>query len=326
MATTVTTTTTYVPVTSTTNYVVIPTRMSRNPGAFKDIGKDASDFLNKNFYENEWKVEVNAGAADGTTVKATVAKGEATTVGSLEHKTKHKSGADVTTVIDLNRDLKTTVAFKNKFVKGLDTSAEFSTNSTRIFDALKVKLSADYAHDVVTLSSNVNIPFAANAAPSSVTSVVLGSKEQGVALGAEVEFNAARAQVTRFDTGLSYAKASTSVTAFSRSKRDTSTNNLANRVGLNVHHKFASANGSNAAVEAIYDLKTSLVSISAGYAFKPDAASSFKARINNQGVLGLAYTQNLNPPFSVGLFANANLLNLESNDALKVGFKVAYTQ
>ena len=66
MATTVTTTTTYVPVTSTTNYVVIPTRMSRNPGAFKDIGKDASDFLNKNFYENEWKVEVNAGAADGT--------------------------------------------------------------------------------------------------------------------------------------------------------------------------------------------------------------------------------------------------------------------
>jgi voltage-dependent anion channel protein 2 len=298
--------------------------MSRNPGAYKDLGKEASDFLNKNFLESEWKVELNNVAANGSTVKTTISKADSGVLSSLESKCKHR-GAEVTAVFDNTRDVKLTITHK-KVISGLDTSVEFTSNTSKLIDGLKLKGSLDYAHDVVTLNSNLTVPVG-NGATTSVSSIVLGSKEQGVALGAEVEVNAVRAQVTRFDTIFTYAKGANSLAAFTRTKRDTTTNALAHRVGVNVFHKFVnSPSNANLALEGVYDLKTSQVSVAAAAGYKPDETTHLKGRLNNSGILSLAYTQNLLAPFTVSTFANANLLNLEGPDAVKLGVKLTYQQ
>jgi voltage-dependent anion channel protein 2 len=298
--------------------------MSRNPGAYKDLGKEASDFLNKNFLESEWKVELNTVAANGSTVKTTVSKADAGVLSSLESKCKHR-GAEVTAVFDNNREIKLTVAHK-KVLAGLDTSVELTSNTSKLIEGLKLKGSLDYAHDVVTLNSNLTVPLG-NGATTSVSSVVLGSKEQGVALGAEVEVNAVRAQVTRFDTIFTYAKGANSLAAFTRTKRDTTTNALAHRVGVNVFHKFVnSPSNANVALEGSYDLKTSQVNFAAAAGYKPDVTTHLKGRLDNSGILSLAYTQNLLAPFTVSTFAKANILNLEGPDAVKLGVKLTYQQ
>jgi len=299
--------------------------MSRNPGAYKDLGKETSDFLNKNFLEAEWKVELNAVAANGSTVKTTVSKADNGVVSSsLESKCKHRT-AEVTSLFENNRDIKLTVAHK-KVVAGLDTSVELTSNTAKLIEGLKLKGSLDYHHDVATLNSSLSVPLG-NGATTSVSSVVLGSKEQGVAVGAEVEVNAVRAQVTRFDTIFTYAKGTNSLAAFTRTKRDTTTNALAHRVGANVFHKFVNSTcNANLALEGVYDLKTSQVSVTAAAGCKPDETTHIKGRLNNGGILSLAYTQNLLPPFTVSTFANANLLNLEGPDAVKLGVKFTYQQ
>jgi len=298
--------------------------MSRNPGAYKDLGKETTDFLNKNFLEAEWKFELNNVAANGSTVKTTVSKADSGVFSSLESKCKHRS-AEVTSLFENNRDIKLTVTHK-KVVAGLDTTVELTSNTTKLIEGLKLKGSLDYVHDVATLNSSLSVPLG-NGATTSVSSVVLGSKEQGVAVGAEVEVNAVRAQVTRFDTIFTYAKGANSIAAFTRTKRDTTTNALAHRVGANVFHKFVNSpcNG-NLALEGVYDLKTSQVSVTAAASCKPDETTHIKGRLNNGGILSLAYTQNLLAPFTISTFANANLLNLEGPDAVKLGVKFTYQQ
>jgi len=301
--------------------------MSRNPGAYKDLGKDANDFLNKNFLENDWKVELNSAAPNGASVKVTAGsvKTEAGTgiATSLENKRKISPTTDVTAVVENNKDFKLTLA-KKKVFAGIDSSVEVSSNINKLLEGLKVKASADYLHDVATINSNLTVPLV-NGATTSVSSIVLGSREQGIALGAEAELNAVRGQVTRFDTIFSYTKPSTSLSLFTRTKRDNTTNVLAHRAGFNVFHRVAnSPSNVLAGLEGVYDLKTSQVNVVAAVGFKPDESSTVKTRLDNSGVLGLAYTQQFNAPLTVSTFANANLLNLEGPDAIKFGFKVNF--
>jgi voltage-dependent anion channel protein 2 len=298
--------------------------MNRNPGAYKDLGKDASDFLNKNFLEADWKGELNAVAANGATFKTTLTKTDGGVSTSVEDKIKTAAG-ELTTVIDNNKDIKLTLS-KKKVFAGLDATVEASSNTNQLVAGLKVKGTVEYFHDLGTFNSNVSVPFG-NGPITSVSSCVLGSKEKGVAVGAEVEMNAVRAQFTRFDTIFTYTKSSSIIGVFTRSKRDITTNALANKAGFNVFHKVAnSPSNTTVAFETVYDLKTSQIGFTAATGFKPDDTTTVKARLNNSGVLSLAYTQQLLAPFTVSLFANANLLNVEGPDSIRFGTKLTYQQ
>jgi len=301
--------------------------MSKNPGQFKDIGKDSNDLLNKNFDDYDAKFELNAVGVNSTVKAAFTKNHDGKTNGSVEYKTKHKSGADLTANIEFNKSLKYTVQFKDKFIKGLDSSFEVNTNPAKLFDEAKVKVTLDYAQlDAATLNANLTVPVG-GPAPTSVISAVIGSKEHGFAVGGEVELNASRGQFSRVEGALGYKKGNSSVTLFSKTNRDNTSNALSHKFGTSVYHKFASCTTCSCnpvlAVEAIYNHKSSAVDLVAGASCKPDATSTIKAKVSNKGQLNVAFNKDLEKPLSLGLFAQTDLFNLSD---VKLGVKLAYTQ
>jgi hypothetical protein len=300
--------------------------MCKNPGQFKDIGKDSNDLLNKGFEDFDAKLEVNA-VGFNATVKAAITKNQDKTSGSVEYKTKHRSGADLTANIEFNKSLKYTVQFKDKFIKGLDTSLEVNTNPAKLFDEAKVKVTADYAQlDAATLNANLTVPVG-GAAPTSVISAVIGSREHGFAVGGEVELNATRGQFTRLEGALGYKKGSSSLTLFSKTNRDNSNNTLSHKFGSSFYYRFATSATCSCnpivAAEAVYNPKDSVVALVAGVLTKPDATSTLKAKVSSLGQLNVAFNKDLEKPLSIGLFSQTNLLNLSE---VKLGVKLAYTQ
>lgn len=293
--------------------------MSKNPGLFKDIGKESNDLLNKNFDSYDTKFEVNA-AGDNANVKASFTKVNDKTTGSLEYKWKHKSGADLTHTIDFNKSLKTTIVFKDKLIQKLDTTVEVTTNSK--LDDVKVKVSGDYAHDVATVGANITVPVS-GAGITTVTSVVVGSKERGLTLGSEIELSAARAQLTRVDAAFSYKRGNSALTFFSKTNRDVSNNALNHKFGGNLHYKISAPSCSCnpvVALETVYNPKSSNIDFTLGASGKPGTTSNLKAKVASSGDINVAFTKDLDKPLSLGLYAATSVQNWTD---VKLGLKVA---
>jgi hypothetical protein len=300
--------------------------MSKNPGQFKDIGKDANDLLNKGYDDYDTKFEINAVGLNAS-VKASFTKNQEKTSGSLEYKTKCEKCGDLTTTLDFGKSVKVSAVSKDKFIQKLDTTLEFSSNPAKLFDEAKVKVTADYAQlDAATLNANLTVPVG-GAAPTSVISAVIGSREHGFAVGGEVELNATRGQFTRLEGALGYKKGSSSLTLFSKTNRDNSNNTLSHKFGSSFYYRFATSATCSCnpivAAEAVYNPKDSVVALVAGVLTKPDATSTLKAKVSSLGQLNVAFNKDLEKPLSIGLFSQTNLLNLSE---VKLGVKLAYTQ
>lgn len=299
--------------------------MSKNPGQFKDIGKDASDLLSKGYDDYDTKFEVNASGLNAN-VKASFTRNQDRLTSSLEYKTKCEKCGDLTTTIDFGKSVKLSAVSKDKFIQKLDVTTELSSNPSKLFDDAKLKVTADYAHDAATLSNSLTYPVS-GAGATVVSSLVVGSKEHGVVLGGEVELSSARGQLTRGDAALSYKKGSLAVTLFSKTNRDNTNNALNHKLGGNFHYRVAEPTRWNPinqlAVETIYNPKASNLDIAVAASAKPDATSTLKAKVNSNGNINVAFNKDLNKPLSVGVFAATSLHSVSD---VKLGLKVAYTQ
>jgi hypothetical protein len=299
--------------------------MSKNPGQFKDIGKDANDLLNKGYDDYDTKFEINAVGLNAS-VKASFTKNQEKTSGSLEYKTKCEKCGDLTTTLDFGKSVKVSAVSKDKFIQKLDTTLEFSSNPAKLFDDAKLKLVTDYAHDAATISNSVTYPVS-GAGATLVSSLVVGSKEHGVVLGGEFELSAARSQLTRGEGALSYKKGSIALALFSKTNRDNTNNALNHKFGANLHYRLAAPASWNPinqlAFETVYNPKASNLDIAVAASAKPDATSTLKAKVNSNGNINVAFNKDLEKPLSVAVFAATSLHSVSD---VKLGLKLAYTQ
>eukprot|EP00164_Ancoracysta_twista_P000165 GFYU01000238.1.p1 GENE.GFYU01000238.1~~GFYU01000238.1.p1 ORF type:complete len:282 (+),score=128.07 GFYU01000238.1:64-909(+) len=270
---------------------------------FKDLGKAATDLINKE-YTNDTKFEVKTNSADGATFTVNGAKAakDGKASGSVSGKFKIAAG-----------DASTTVTGK------IATSGALTAEGTLegIADGLKITLNASAAGKP---SGKFGVEYCADAfaahadfdayAASGAASVLFASN--GFSVGGAADF--------KLDSGLSggnfgfgYTASDFGVHGFYKAKADNLHKGVCTSNFIHTVNKECSI-----AAQHTHDIAAGTDSMSFGGSYKQDKQTTYKARINNNGILNVAYITALQPGVTMTVSGEVNTLKLDK-DSHKVG-------
>jgi voltage-dependent anion channel protein 2 len=280
--------------------------------AFADIAKPSNDLLSRDFYHiASANLEVKSKAPNGVafTVKGKSDHKVGAIGGQIEAKyTDKPTGVTLTQAWTTANALDTKVELDNTLAKGLKT--EVITQFLPSSKSKGAKLNLHYRQPLF----HARAFFDLLKGPSFTGDAVLG--HEGFLLGAEVAYNVVAGRITRYSAAAGY-----SVPEYTAAI--TVTDNL-NLFAASYYHKV------NAQVEAgakaTWDAKNaSGVGLEIASKYKLDSAAFVKAKINNQGIAALAYSQLLRPGVTLGLGASIDTQRLsESAAAHKVGLNFVF--
>jgi voltage-dependent anion channel protein 2 len=289
------------------------------PPAFKDIGKDVNDLLNRGFPsvdKFDWKFEAKTVAPNGVSFNPSLVKSTDVS-GQLQGKIS-KPNLDLTGTLNLKNEAKAEAVFS--VAKGLKVPFELSANLNNL-SALKVRTGADFKNELVNASGSLSVPVDKRL-PIINTSLTVAASPAWV-VGAETELSETL-KPNSLNGAIGYNQNNLSATAFYKLKKDLKKGD--SRIfGVNYYQRLPAGWVDGAfGVEASYQLNhpTSNCSLSVGGSYKPDDSSTLKARLNNEGLLGLSYTQQMRGPFSLTFAADVNILDASAPDAFKYNVKV----
>jgi len=257
--------------------------------AFSDIAKPANDVINKDFYHAAAAAfELKLKAPDGLAINA---KGTSPHSGaissSFEAKKVIAKGITVTETLTSANIINTKVELDNTFTNGL--KAEFLSAFSAKDGAKPHKLSLYFKQG----PAHVRGFFTYNPTSGNVDATAdVAVAHQGFVVGGEAGYDLQKAAVTRYAAALGYSTPlySGAVTA---------SNNLSVLAASYYHRVNAST---EAGVKATYDTKTSsAVGMEIASKYKIDPASFAKAKINDRGLLSLAYNTKINQGFTFGI-------------------------
>ncbi|KAL1994345.1 hypothetical protein VTN49DRAFT_3014 [Thermomyces lanuginosus] len=274
------------------------------PPAFSDIAKAASDVLNKDFYHtNPASLEVKSVAPNNVTftVKGKSSH-EGTTAGSLEAKyVDAPNGLSVTQGWTTSNSLDTKIELDNNIAKGL--KAELLTQYLPASQAKGAKLNLHFKQPHV----HTRAFFDLLKGPTASLDFVLG--HEGIVAGAEGAYDVQKAAVTRYSAALGYISPQYSAAV-------TASNNLTLFTASYYHRVNSQV---EAAAKATWDSKAgSNVGLEVAAKYRLDPSSFAKAKINDRGIVGVAYNVLLRPGVTLGLGASFDSQNA-NQAAHKVG-------
>ncbi|KAL6948704.1 hypothetical protein ACO0QE_001177 [Hanseniaspora vineae] len=277
------------------------------PVFFSDISKNVNGLLNRDFYH---------GTPASVDVKTTAPNGVAFTA---KGKTNPKTGAIASSVearfSDKQTGLTLTQSLNN--ASALETKVELAD----LTPGLKAELATSLipgTSKAVKLNLNFVQPyFAARGffdllkGPSFVGDLAVA--RDGFTAGAEVGYDLTSAAITKYAAALGYTAGAYSLTV-GADKNQVFTGSFYQRVSpvLEVGAKstYASLTNANAIEFATkYDL---------------DATSSVKAKIQDSGIVDLAYKQDLRKGVTLGVGASFNALKLEE-PVHKLGWSLSFS-
>ncbi|KAH8082001.1 eukaryotic porin/Tom40 [Cristinia sonorae] len=280
------------------------------PPSWKDLGKSSNDLLGKDFYLNGTSIEVKTTTPSNVAFRVT---------GNQDAKSNHIHGDVETKYTDkahhlvftqawtTGNALRTQIEAENHLAKGL----KFDLNTTLLPESGKktALFSSIYKQPGLHTRAFLDV----FKGPTFTADTVIG--RDGFLLGGEASYNVTEGKVTRYSAAVGFSAPEYAVTLHGLGNLSTFAASYYHRVSADVE----------AGAKAVYDTKatTQGVSLEVGAKAFLDSAAFVKAKINNSGILALAYTQSLRPGVraTFGLALDTQKLNEVSpaGPAHKVG-------
>jgi len=275
------------------------------PPAFSDIAKSANDLINKDFYHaSAATLEIKLKSPDGLAV---------TTKGTSPH----------------DKDIFGSIEAKKTIQKGITatgtwTNTNVMTTKVELDDILAAGVKAEYVGTFAPKTGvkvqKGNLYFKQGAfharafgdytpASGNVTAVVDGVvAHEGFLVGGEAGFDVQKAALTRYAAAFGYQTPVYSMAI-------TATNSLS-IFACSYYHKVNAA--VEAGVKAAYDTESnSTVGIEVATKYKIDPTAFAKVKMNDRGIVSLAYNAKINSGFTFGIGAS-----LDSQKLNEAGHKI----
>jgi len=278
------------------------------PPHWKDLGKSSNDLLSKDFPIFGTSLEIKTKTPSNVTFKVAGIRDTKTNAisGDLEGKyVDAKNGLTLTQTWTTANVLKTNVELDNQIASGLKLDLQTSL----IPESGKKTALVLGAYKQPGLHGRAVIDLFKG--PSFTADTVIG--RDGFLLGAEATYDVTSGKITRYATALGFSAPEYAVTLHGLGNLSTYSASYYHRVSRDVE----------AGAKAIYDTKSTTggISLEVGAKAYLDSAAFVKAKINNQSVLCLSYTQALRPGVKAAFGVAIDTANLapEARATHKVG-------
>ncbi|KAG8966303.1 Mitochondrial porin [Tulasnella sp. 419] len=278
------------------------------PPHWKDLGKSSNDLLSKDFPIFGTSLEIKTKTPSNVTFKVAGTRDNKSLgiTGDLEAKySDPKNGLAFTQAWTTANVLRTTVELENQIAKGL----KLDLNTSLLPDNGNKTALVNAAYKQPGLHSRAVIDLFKG--PTFTADTVLG--RDGFLLGAEASYDVTSGSITRYAAALGFSAPEYAVTLHGLGNLSTYSASYYHRVSRDVE----------AGAKAIYDTKSTTggISLEVGAKAYLDSAAFVKAKINNQSVLVLSYTQALRPGVKAAFGVAIDTANLApaSGAAHKVG-------
>jgi len=279
------------------------------PPHWKDLGKSSSDLLTRDFPIFGTALEVKTKTPSNVTFRVNGTRDNKTLGITADLEGKYvdaKNGLTLTQTWTTTNILKTVVELDNQIANGLKLDLNTSLtpengNKSALVNAA-FKQPGLHARAVIDLFKG----------PTFTADTVIG--RDGFLLGAEAAYDVTSGKITRYATALGFSAPEYAVTLHGLGNLSTYSASYYHRVSRDVE----------AGAKAIYDTKSTTggIALEVGAKAYLDSAAFVKAKINNESVLCLSYTQSLRPgvkaAFAVAI-DTANLAPTQDRAAHKVG-------
>lgn len=280
------------------------------PVAFSDLSKASKDLLTKDFPLGQAKLEVKTVTANGVNLTVTGNQDNKTGFVTSEAKIKYSDftkGLVLTESITTNNLLSLQVELENKAAKGvkLDVLAGYLP----LTGAKNINAKVYYKHELAHVRAGADV------FKGPILNLDFVAGQNGVFVGGETGYNAEKGIATKQNASVAYFHrdftaalhstncfGSYAATYYQRVNPDV-------EVGANVTWDSKAANNA--------------VNLEVGTKYFLDRDAFVKAKINNQGKLGLAYTQTIKPGIKLGLAGFFDTSKLDE-PAHKLGFSLLF--
>ncbi|KAK2465370.1 hypothetical protein APHAL10511_002724 [Amanita phalloides] len=286
------------------------------PPSWKDLGKSSNDLLQKDYPFTGAFLEVKTKTPSDVTFRVTGNRDNKSDAisGELETKyTNRKYGLTFTQAWTTSNVLRSVFEVENQIAKGLkvdvSTALQPEKNTKSALINAAYKQSGVHTRAVLDLLKG----------PTFTADSVLG--RDGFLVGAEVAYNVTEGNITRYSLAAGFNAPEYALTIHGLNNLNTFSASYYHRVSKEVE----------AGAKAVYDLKSTHggVGIEVGAKTALDGQSSFKAKINNAGVIALGYKQQLREGVtaSFGLALDTQKLNETSSSTgptHKIGLNLVF--
>lgn len=268
------------------------------PPAFSDISKQANDLINKDFYHSVaalFEVKLKTPNGVSVTTKGTSPHDGATS-GSVEAKQTVSKGVTTTLATTTSKVVTSKVEVDNVAAQGLKSEILTSYHLDKGLTATKISLffkqPAFHTRAFVDYSP-------AGGALSAVVDGIVG--HEGFLVGGEAGYDVQKATITRYSAALGHQTALYTAALLATKNLSVVQASYYQKVNPSVE----------VGIKAVYDLKASTsVGLEIASKYKIDPLSFAKTKINDRGILSLAYNTKVNSGLTFGLGASLDTTKL----------------
>ncbi|KAH8086875.1 voltage-dependent ion-selective channel [Filobasidium floriforme] len=273
------------------------------PPSYKDLGKSSSDLLSKDYPIHGTSLEVKTTSFPASFKVAGLrdAKSAAIT-GDIEGKwVDPKNGVAITQAWTTSNILRTQVELENQIARGLKLDLLTALNPAK--NQKSALVTAIYKQPSVHTRATVDL----FKGPTFTADAVLG--RAGALVGAEATYDVLAGAITRYAGAVGYSAADYSVAVHALGNLSAYSASYYHRINSDIE----------AGAKAVYDTKSTAggVNLEVGAKSYLDNSAFVKAKVNNAGIVGLAYTQALRPGVkaSFGIAIDTQRLNDQSGSS-----------
>ncbi|KAF9587880.1 hypothetical protein IFM89_006134 [Coptis chinensis] len=246
--------------------------MPSSPAPFSDIGKRVKDVLTKDYnFDNKFILTIPSDS--GLLVTAAGSVRDQIFVGDISTQYK-SSGTTVDVKVDTCSNVSTTVTV-NEIVPSTKAALSF-----KIPDHKSVKLDLQYLHHHATINSSIGL----TPSPFLEFAAAIGSKQHS--LGGEVGFDTSTASFTKYNVGIGLNTPDLSAALVLADKGETLKLSFIQSVPIN---------GSTIAAEMTHKFTTYENTFTFGSSHAIDPSTLIKARISNNGIVGVVCQREWRP-------------------------------
>ncbi|KAL6952901.1 Voltage-dependent anion-selective channel protein 2 [Sarracenia purpurea var. burkii] len=247
--------------------------MSKGPGLFSDIGKNAKDLLTKD-YVSDQKFSLSTSSDTGVAITSTAVKKGGLSTGDVAAQYQYNNTL-IAVKFDTESNISTTLTFVD-IVPSTKTIASF-----KLPDYNSGKLEVQYFHPHATFTTAA----ALNQSPIVDLSATIGTPT--IAFGAEAGYETTAGKFTKYTAGISITKPDSCASIILGDKGDSITASY-------VHH-LDQYKKSTAVGEITRRFSRNENTFTVGGSYAVDSLTVVKAKLNNHGKLGALMQHELIP-------------------------------
>ncbi|KAJ8649918.1 hypothetical protein MRB53_002941 [Persea americana] len=273
--------------------------MAKGPGLYFDIGKKARDLLYKD-YQCDQKFTLTTYTSTGVAITSTGIKKGELFLADINTQLKNKN---ITTDIkvDTNSNLFTTITVDEP-APGLKTIFSFIVPDQR-----SGKVELQYLHDYAGINTSIGL----TANPVVNFSGVIGSG--AVALGADVAFDTATGNFTKYNVGFNFTNADLITSLTLNDKGDT--------LRASYYHTVSPLTNSAVGAELSHSFSSNDNTLTIGTQHALDPLTLVKARLNNYGKVSALIQHAWRPKSLITISGEVDTRAIEKS--AKVGLALA---